>query len=186
MWQKKKWTEMQSSLSLVVHTTFLYKLLKQNYRCRTQSLPPQYLTTNFTLFFWTSSANLDSPSSRFSTNLFDISSETFSLTKRAKSWTNGSRFIVPRTNIKRPTSLPTRTDRGRCVENLINIDSVKIPAKKINDLSRTFYSNTKICLSNARPFRNKASQIKDYIVDSALDMMALTETWITNVEVTLN
>ena len=31
--------------------------------------------------------------------------------------------------------------------------------------------------------RNKASKIKDYIVDNGLDIMALTETWITNIKI---
>ena len=54
-----------------------------------------------------------------------------------------SRYIVPRTDIRRPKALSTLTHRGRCAENLIIIDPINILPQTSNNLSRSSFSTHK-------------------------------------------
>jgi exonuclease III len=59
-------------------------------------------------------------------------------------------------------------------ENLINIKPIKLPPSTKVDKVIDF------CLYNVRSVVNKSLAIRDFIIDNDLDLIALTETWLTD------
>ena len=68
--------------------------------------------------------------------------------------------------------VPTLTQRSRKVHNLITLPLCKQVSKKLDQ-------GVRVCYVNAQSCRNKTLAIADHILDNQLDMMAISQTWLT-------
>ena len=88
--------------------------------------------------------------------------------------------VVTTTRISRPTGLTCNNTfhTGAPSSNMNNLTHIICNTDLLRSADKTV--NTKLTLINTWSIRNKADYIKDYIVEHHIDIVALTETWLSH------